>query len=387
MAAIDEQLDRLLSMVAERIDPDRCREVDERYRAALAWRQCDHPPLVVQEPFGEVMALPEPWAAFTRYSYRRSFDDPRAMMQNQILSRIVPGLLLDDDNPLAIRNDHGTIQIASLLGGEWMMHEDGYPWIKPDVPMEKIEAIADDSKPIDFQGGVLPRTVETLQFYRHKFAQFPPCDEAIQISMPDLQGPMDTAEQLWGGELYLAFYETPDLLARLLTRIVDVMLAVIEKLRPLTRDRLDPEANTQHGYLIPGRLLVRNDSSIMLSPQMYAEHIRPHDQRLLEQVGTGAIHFCGNGQHLVEPMLAAAPPIRGLDFGQSYMHDLDRVYADCQPHRVALTHIMPPRDELADGRIARRYPTGVVFSYETQDISDGREVLAGYHRRRVADPV
>ena len=36
-------------------------------------------------------------------------------------------ILERDDNPLAIRNDHGTIQVASLLGGDWGRHENDPP--------------------------------------------------------------------------------------------------------------------------------------------------------------------------------------------------------------------------------------------------------------------
>ena len=28
--------------------------------------------------------------------------------------------------------------------------------------------------------------------------------------MPDLQGPFDTAEQLWGADIYLSFYDRPE---------------------------------------------------------------------------------------------------------------------------------------------------------------------------------
>ena len=51
--------------------------------------------------------------------------------------------------------------------------------------------------------------------------------------------------------------------------------------------------------MIPGRFLIRGDTAIMFSPDGYAEFIRPYDESLLASMGGGAIHFCGDGQHLV----------------------------------------------------------------------------------------
>ena len=48
---------------------------------------------------------------------------------------------------------------------------------------------------------------------------------------------------------------------------------------------------------VKGRLLVRDDSAvIMISPKMYAELIRPFNERLADTLGGVGVHFCGNGQ-------------------------------------------------------------------------------------------
>ena len=108
-----KQLDELLTLIEEKIDLEYCSKVDDRYRKALSYEPVDRPPLVVQSAFGKDWRLPGPWDKFPRYPYRQAFDDPAAMMQNQLLERIVPGLILKDDNPFAIRNDHGPQWSAS----------------------------------------------------------------------------------------------------------------------------------------------------------------------------------------------------------------------------------------------------------------------------------
>ena len=157
------------------------------------------------------------------------------------------------------------------------------------------------------------------------------------------------------------------------------MLQVEEVYRAHTSDRLDPFANTQHGYNIPGRLLIRNDSTILMSPDDYRNMVAPMDARLLKAVGGGSIHFCGNGEHLVESMLEI-PDMKGLDVGQSTMMDFDHLYGLCRKHNVAITNHIPSREQLLDGTVQSNFPTGIVIAYETENIEDAREVLQAYQR-------
>ena len=381
--ADEGQLDELLALVAEQIDLEHLEAVDRRYRTALDWQEVDQPPLVVQAAFATELVLPAPWDRFNRYTYRQALDDPAAMLQNMLLARVVPGLILKDDSPLAVRNDHGTIQVATLLGASWQMHGDNYPWIEPIGDVTVLEQIARSSDEIAWTAGVMQRSIRTLEFYRHKLAHYPPCEKAIQISLPDLQGPIDTAEQLRGSDLFMDFYDEPALVSNLMARIVDVMLAVAARFRPLTMDRLNPQANTQHGYVIPGRLMIRNDTAIMLPAEMYVEHVRAHDARLLRGVGGGTIHFCGDGQHLIERMLAI-DDLRGIDLGQAEMMDFDAIYQMCRPKRVPLTNLRPSRDDLITGRAVSQHPTGVVMVYITTDIEDAKQVVTTHREHAMS---
>jgi hypothetical protein len=377
MAADRQQLDRLLKLIDEHIDPESCTTVDERYRRALAYEETDRPPLVIQSGFGKCWALPPPWDVFEQYPYREAFNDPAAMLQNQLLDRVVPGLVVEDDNPLAIRNDHGTVQIASRLGGNWHIHRDDYPWIKPLTSRDAVRAVVESSSESDYNDELLTLTRDTLTFYQQQLSRYPQCAEAVQVSLPDLQGPMDTAEQLWGGDLLIALLDEPELAGALMARIVQVMLHTVEVYRPLAVDRLKPAISTQHGYCIPGQLLIRNDSSILVSPQTYREIIRPADDQLLGTLGGGSIHFCGNGEHLIEAILQS-PHVRGIDVGESSMMDMDRVFAACRERGAAITNIRPGREQLMNGQAIGRFPTGVVFVYQTEDIDDAKEIIATY---------
>jgi hypothetical protein len=373
------QLTELLELIDERVDLGHCAEVDDRYRRALSYEPVERPPLTVQPAFGTTWELPPPYAQFPHYSYRKAFDSPVAMLQNMLLARVVPGLLLKDDSPLAIRNDHGTVQIASLLGGQWHFHEDNYPWVSSLGSTDAIEKLIARDDGIDLNGGVMPQSTKTLRFYNEQLARFPNVKNAVQISLPDLQGPIDTADILWGSEIFAEILANPQLVSAMMTKVTDAMLQVIEYYRQFVVDKLDPLANTQHGYNIPGRLMIRNDSAIMVSPGTYREMVLPHDARVLKEVGGGSLHFCGNGEHLIEPMLEI-PDLRGIDLGEPELMDVQRMYRMCAERKVALTHLRPSREDLVTGNAIKAYPTGVAFVYYTDNIKDACDVVTRYNQ-------
>lgn len=376
----EQMLDRLLECVEQVADPNHCDEVDCRYHKALACESVDRPPLVVRLPFSTSMTLPDPFSSFGIYPYQIAFNNPVAMMHNEIMNSVVPGLLLKDDSPLLIRNNHGIIQVAALLGAHWEQHENNPPWIKPFGTGPQIEALANDGYELDLErGGVLEQSFATLQFYHEKLADYPNARRAIQIAMPDLQGPLDTADLLWGSDIFIAFYEQPELVNRLLDRIVDVTLAVEAKFRTFTTDRLDPFATAQHAWQLPGRLLIRDDSAIMMSADMYADQVRSHDGRLLEAVGGGTLHFCGDGRHLIEPMLQT-PGMKGFDLGQPWMMDVPKIYEQTMAAGVPFSNHQPGRDDLVSGKARSEYPTGIVLVYESTDFADAQDVVTRYQQ-------
>jgi hypothetical protein len=118
----------------------------------------------------------------------------------------------------------------------------------------------------------------------------------------------------------------------------------------------------------------------MVSPDTYREMILPQDARLLTDIGSGSIHFCGNGQHLIEPMLEI-PDLRGIDLGEPEMMDTKWIYKTCAQKKVSITNLMPSRDDLVNGKAVKEYPTGVVFVYHTEDIEDALDVMDKYKSR------
>jgi len=75
-----------------------------------------------------------------------------------------------------------------------------------------------------------------------------------------------------------------------------------------------------------GRIMVRNDAATNLSPAMYEELVRPFDQRLLDELGGGAIHFCGRGDHLI-PKFAGLSGLHAINTTQPALNDVEAIFA------------------------------------------------------------
>ncbi len=98
---------------------------------------------------------------------------------------------------------------------------------------------------------------------------------------------------------------------------------------------------------------------------------------MLAALGGGGIHSCGNFMHNVDAMLEL-PSLQGLDFGQSPLNDVDAIYAQARPRRIALVRVQVTAEELRDGSISRRFPTGVTLLYDAPSLAAARDSVAAY---------
>ncbi len=81
--------------------------------------------------------------------------------------------------------------------------------------------------------------------------------------------------------------------------------------------------------------MLRDDSAMNLSPEMFEEFIQPYDQRLLSEFGGGAIHFCGRGDHYIEH-LSKMNKIFAINMSQPHYNDMERIYANTVDKGIAI---------------------------------------------------
>ncbi len=350
-----DPLQRLLDHLSTILDGKRQAEIDERCRRALDYEPVDRPPCVV---YG---SLPDD-AAFKPCPLGECFGNAEKMLFNELVCAFDTSIALrdriDDDLPLTIRANFGTVLISSLFGAAAEQIGDNPPWVRHDGTHVTLEQVA-GTDPTDMSKGWIPRVVETMQFYEDTLSGRPDLKALIRIVMPDLQGPFDNLELIGGSEVFLRMATEPQLVDRALHTLAVAQVNLARHLAPWVTD--GPEGYChQHAVGLKGNILLRNDSCIMVSAERYREQIAHHDEFVLKALGGGGIHSCGRIEHLVDEFLAL-PSLRSLDFGQSEMNDVDRIYRIAAERKVALIRVAVTREELESGRAAERFPTGAVL--------------------------
>jgi hypothetical protein len=363
----------ILDWIETRLDPAHVAAVEERRIRALHWQPVDHPPVTISAP------APEP---FRIYPYPEAFADPAKMLVNELVGSgmvwgsgspsIVNSVVLQDDFPLQIRANYGIGIIASLFGAEIQVVADNMPWVQPIGPARLEQALAHGAPDLD--RGLLPRALETMAFYQEALAPYPKCRQAIRITQTDLQGPFDIAAQLWGGEILTAFQDRPELLRDLLELLGRTYAEVCREIAAASTARVGEECIALHFTVCRGNCLLKDDSSIMLSPRTYASFIRPANERVLEALGGGGIHWCGSGQHW-RPEFVDTSGLRCIDWGNPEVLDLPAWEVHLRQRRLPVAQMQWEAEQFLARRPDRLFPTGAAFTVSVRDLAEGRSLL------------
>ena len=164
---------------------------------------------------------------------------------------------------------------------------------------------------------------DTAELFLDVFRRYPKIGRWVSLYHPDTQGPIDTAEVVWGSEIFLAFYDEPDLLDDFLDLLCEQYAAFTRAWFGLVGGPGDIPVHwsLRHG----GGIMLRNDSLMNLSPETYVRFVRGRDQRLLDTFGGGAIHFCGRGDHYIEAM-SQTRGLTGIQMSQPELNDMETIY-------------------------------------------------------------
>ncbi|MGC9349476.1 MAG: hypothetical protein ACP5JG_15160 [Anaerolineae bacterium] len=268
---------------------------------------------------------------------------------------------------MAVRCNYGTGIIPTLFGADLFVMDLATDTLPTSVPLGGLEtthldaSIAQaDTTPAaiavksliergipDLNVGLGGKVFEMVDYYQQLFASYPKIDRYVHIYHPDMQGPMDICELLWGSSLFVALVEAPELVTQLLALVTDTYVAYMNAWTD--RVPFEGEYAVHWAMLHRGKIMLRDDSAMNLSPRMFDRFIKPYDGRLLSTFGGGGIHFCGRGDHYIE----SASEIEGLttiNMSQPEYNDMDVIF----DHTVAkgINIIGLPR-ETAEAALAR----------------------------------
>jgi hypothetical protein len=226
----------------------------------------------------------------------------------------------------AVRCNYGSSILPSLFGVEMFIMDDALNTLPTSRPLNDLGAVQDLLE----RGGPSPesgwglRTLRMGEIYAEIAQKYPKIGRWVFIYHPDIQGPMDVCEVIWGSSLFYALYDRPDLVKALLDLVTETY---IRFLRAWCQIVPFPSGGSCHwGFFHKGAIMLRDDSAMNLSCPMFDEFILPYDQRLLDEFGGGAIHFCGKGDHYI-PSMTSLRGLNAINMSQPLLNNMEKIYS------------------------------------------------------------
>ena len=269
--------------------------------------------------------------------------DSYEMMAMQQLGSCSRSLAEGNGDLLTIRCNYGTGIIPTMFGAELFIMDRDIDTLPTSVPLGGIESthLDDAIKPVaesaaagkiksllesgipDLHTALGGKVLEMAAFYQEIFTPYPKIQQYVHLYHPDMQGPMDISELLWGSSLFVALVEAPELVLQLLELVTDTYIKYMhtwEQKVPSTGD-----ISVHWAMMQTGNIMIRDDSAMNLSPRMFKKYIAPFDGRLLKVFGGGAIHFCGRGDHYISQASNLAG-MRTINMSQPEYNNMDKIF-------------------------------------------------------------
>lgn len=255
---------------------------------------------------------------------------------------------------LSVRCNYGSSILPALFGVEDFIMDDALDTLPTSRPLNDaaaVERLVAGGVP-DLAGGWGARVFAMGRRYAEIAQAYPKIGRYVFVYHPDAQGPLDVAEVVWGSSLFYALYDRPDLVHALLDLVVETYTRFLRAWAEIIPFRAG--GNSHWGYYHRGNIMLRDDSAMNLSPDMFAEFVAPYDQRLLDAFGGGAIHFCGRGDHYIEQM-GSLRGLHAVNLSQPELNRMETVYRATIDRGLVLLGLQRAAAEtaLARGRALR----------------------------------
>lgn len=226
---------------------------------------------------------------------------------------------------LNIRCNYGTGIIPSLFGAEMFVMDEKLNTLPTTKPLQggekKIVEIIGRGVP-SVRGGLGIKVFEMAERFIEMMKDYPKVQKYVKIYHPDIQGPMDICELLYGSSLFIALIDKTELIHNLLNLITETYKLFMEEWVKFVP--FENNYSTHWSMLIKGNIMLRDDSAMNLSPEMFDEFIKPYDGRLLKIFNGGGIHFCGRGDHYIEK-LSEIEGVYAINMSQPGYNDMEKI--------------------------------------------------------------
>ncbi len=286
-------------------------------------------------------------------------SSPEIMLKNN-LDTVQNHLDIGDDYIPQARIEFGTGQFAHAFGCEMYIPENSPVCNKSHILYE-LEDIENLELP-DINAGWMAKVYEFTKFYTENKP------EIVEMQLPDYQGPFNNAQLLRGTDILFDFYDSPEHVHILLDKMTDYQIQISKYYREL--------AGMEEGYFADwgmywkGGARICNCSLHLLSTEFYRDFIKQYDEKFLDAMGGGRIHYCGTHDNGLIDMLANVKNNNGLDL-DSQFHN---IWETCGklPKETVVT--MPASEADITRILSGDFPNkrNIVLSMNADNIEDGK---------------
>ena len=311
------------------------------------------------------------------YPFTETWDDVEKKFMNA-LGMAYCGALLKDDKLLTLTPEYGVVNIPELFGVPSIVSDVGWSMSEGVQDLDTVRALIDRGVP-DLRSGHGAKTEAFLDFGAEVVAQYENLSEVLHFVVPDNQGPFDLAHLIWGQEIFYALYDHPDVVHQLLDLATETYIEFSHFYKQKLGEPADSAYHTCGVRLVRGGVRICDDTPVLCSADTYREFIRPYNERAYTPFSGGWLHYCGNGNHLLEQMLAT-PGVNAVHMGNPDHCDLYELYQQMRAAEVVLIW-SGSLERLGELRADNggRHPTGLMIltenRYASADLDHARADL------------
>ncbi len=357
-----DNLNKMLEYLENIIDVDKCSEILKEEENVLNYK-----------PMEKINVRVLYNACMKAYGMQEMYESIEKMMYNELVS-CVPHIQSGTGIPM-IRANYGVGTLPSLFGLTCKILNNNMPWVE-HVTKDQVKEIISKGIP-NLDTGFGRRLTLTHEFYQEKLEKYPKCRDFIKIYHLDFQGPLDVAHLIYGSDIYMDMYDEPELVHELLELVTDTYIEIMKRTKKEINDEYGE--NCFHwSHLYGGHVVVRNDSAVNISADMYKEFVQPYDEKILEAFGGGSIHYCGKADQWVFDMLRTKNLramnfgyLEKFNFGNEYLKKIGETFAS---HKMPIIDYVLSKKEFQEMEFDR-FHDGISYCVQVDNLEDGKEIL------------
>lgn len=261
------------------------------------------------------MDTPTDWP---QYPFIEAWKDVEKNLMNSLASTYC-GALIKDDRLYQARPEYGVVNIPEAFGIPSIITNQGNSMSEGLNDTNKVRELVKRGPP-DFNDNHSKKVEEFECFARETLKPYERLSKTVHLTLPDTQGPFDLACLVWGSQILFALYDERELVKALLKLMTETFIRYNTRHKQKIGEPMNSAYHICGLKLVQGGVRICDDSATLVSAEMYNQLIKPYNLLAFAPFDGGWLHYCGNGNHLLEEMLDMEP-VHYLHMGNPDMHD------------------------------------------------------------------